>query len=100
MVTTYRSRTTVINRHPFALRGLRVVLRDNVSEDEKRTSVVLRRPGGFTRLEQGEELRVSEGRSGDQNRAVSWSKVVNGKVGRRVFEWVVEAGEEVTIETE
>lgn len=100
----YRSRTTVMNCHPFALRGF--VVRDNVpvSEDEKRASVVLRRPGGLMRLEQGEELKVSEGESGYKNRTVRWSKAVDGKGGKKegMFEWVVdaEAGGEVTIETE
>jgi len=116
--TTYRSRTTVTNRHPFALRAL--VLRDGVpvSEDEKRVSVVLRRPEGLAELEQGEELKVGvehsgregkgegEGRAsaGSEKRTVRWSKVVDGKGGKKegLFEWVVEvgAGEEVTIETE
>jgi hypothetical protein len=56
--TTYRSRTTVTNRHPFALREL--VARDGapVSEDEGRVSVVLRRPAGLAELEQGEALQV------------------------------------------
>jgi hypothetical protein len=57
--TTYRSRATVTNRHPFALRKL--VVRDGVpaSGDERRVSVVLRRPAGLAELEQGEEPRVS-----------------------------------------
>ena len=102
--STYRGRTTVMNRHPFALRGL--VLRDNVpvSEDGQRACVVLRRPEGLTRLEQGEELKVSGGKNGGKNGTVRWSKVVDGKGGKKegMFEWVVgvEAGEEVTIETE
>jgi len=118
--TTYRSRTTVTNRHPFALRAL--VLRDGVpvSEDERRVSVVLRRPEGLAELEQGEELKVGvehsarEGKgegegecragAGSEKRTVRWSKVVDGKGGKKegLFEWVVEvgAGEEVTIETE
>ena len=100
--STYRSRTTVMNYHPFALWGL--VLRDNVpvSEDEKRASVVLHRPEGLMRLEQGEELKVSE--RGGKYRTVRWSKAVDGRGGKKegMFEWVVEveAGGEVTIETE
>ena len=108
--TTYRSRTTVMNRHPFALRAL--VLRDGVpvSEDERRVNVVLRHPAGLAELEQGEELKVSaedgesEGEGEGEKRTVRWSKVVDGKGGRKegLFEWVFEvrAGEEVTIETE
>lgn len=114
--TTYRSRTTVTNRHPFALRAL--VLRDGVpvSDDEKRVSVVLRRPEGLAELAQGEELKVcakggtregegeGEGEEEGGKRTVRWSKVVDGKGGKKqgLFEWVVEigAGEEVTIETE
>ena len=81
------------------------MLCDNVpvSEDERRASVVLRRPAGLTKREQGEELKVGDGESGDRNRTVRWSKVVVGKGGKEgLFEWVVEveAGEEVTIETE
>ena len=100
--TTYRSCTTITNRHPFALRAL--VLRDGVpvSEDKKRVNVVLRRPEGLAELEQGQELKVGEG-SGEK-RTVRWSKVVDGKGGKKegLFEWVAEvgAGEEVTIETE
>jgi len=114
--TTYRSRTTVTNRHPFALREL--VVRDGVPvcEDEKRVSVVLRHPVGLAELEQGEELQVGvkqdaqegEGEDEDedegQKQKVRWCKVVDGKGGRKegLFEWVVEvgAGEELTIETE
>jgi uncharacterized protein (TIGR02231 family) len=113
--TTYRSRTTVTNRHPFALRAL--VLRDGVpvSEDEKRVSVVLRRPAGLAELQQGEELKVcaegngdgdgdGDGESEREKRTVRWCKVIDGKGGKKegLFEWVVEvgAGEEVTIETE
>jgi uncharacterized protein (TIGR02231 family) len=99
--STYRSRTTVMNCHPFALRGL--VLRDNVpvSEDDKRASVVLHRPEGLMRLEQGKELKFSK--RGGKYRTVRWSKAVDGKGGKEgMFEWVieVEAGGEVTIETE
>ena len=100
--TTYRSCTTITNRHPFALRA--VVLRDGVpvSEDKKRVSVVLRHPEGLAELEQGGELKVSEGEG--EKRTVRWSKVVDGKGGKKegLFEWVVEvgAGEEITIETE
>jgi uncharacterized protein (TIGR02231 family) len=118
--TTYRSRTTVTNRHPFALREL--VVRDGVPvcEDEKRVSVVLRHPAGLAELEQGKELRVGAkedgGREGDgdgdsegegegkKKQRVRWCRVVDGKGGRKegLFEWVVEvgAGEELTIETE
>jgi uncharacterized protein (TIGR02231 family) len=113
--TTYRTCTTVTNRHPFALREL--VVRDSVpvSEDEKRTCVVLRYPAGLAELDQKGELRVSvedseqEDKGEKQNtqtrtRTVRWCKVVDGKGGKKegLFEWVVEveAGEELTIETE
>jgi hypothetical protein len=65
----YRSRTTVMNHHPFVLREL--VRRDGVSvcEDEKRVTVVLRHPAGLVELEQGKELQVEAnedgGREGD-----------------------------------
>jgi len=100
--TTYRSCMTITNRHPFAL--LALVLRDGapVSEDKKRVNVVLRRPEGLAELEQRAELKVGEG-SGEK-RTVRWSKVADGKGGKKegLFEWVAEvgAGEEVTIETE
>jgi uncharacterized protein (TIGR02231 family) len=96
--TTYRSRTTVTNCHPFPLSAL--VLRDGVpvSEDDKRVNVILRNPAGLADLAQGQELKVSE------QRTVRWCKVVDGKGGRKegLFEWVFEvgAGSEVTIETE
>jgi len=114
--TMYRSRMTVTNRHPFALREL--VVRDGVPvcEDEKRVSVVLRHPVGLAELEQGKELQVDAkedgGRDDDgdgegegkKKQKVRWCKVVDGKGGRKegLFEWVVEvgAGEELTIETE
>ena len=54
--TTYRSRTTVANRHPFALRERMVRDGVPVSGDERRVSVILRRPAGLAELEQGEEL--------------------------------------------
>ena len=108
--TTYRSRTTVTNRHPFALREL--VVRDGVpvSEDDGRVSVVLRRPAGLAELEQGKELQVGaeddEGEDKDEGKKqrVRWGKVVDGKGGKKegMLEWVVEveAGDELTIETE
>jgi uncharacterized protein (TIGR02231 family) len=106
--TTYRSRTTVTNQHPFALREL--VIRDGVpvSENEKCVSVVLRCPAGLAELEQGEECEVGAkdgGRGGEgKKQSVRWSKVVDGKGGKKegLFEWVVEvgAGEELTIDTE
>ena len=118
--TTYVSRTTITNSHPFALRAL--VLRDAVpvSEDVERVNVVLRRPAALADLEQGEELEVGaedekeaeeEGEEGEvrpergrARRTVRWSKTVDGKGGRKegLFEWVVDvgAGEEITIETE
>jgi len=118
--TTYRSRTTVTNRHPFALHEL--VVRDGVPvcEDEKRVSVVLRHPAGLAELEQGKELQVvakedgeregdddGDGESecaGEKKQRVRWCKIVDGKGGKKegLFEWVVEvgAGEELTIETE
>ena len=118
--TMYRSRTTVTNRHPFALREL--LVRDGVllCEDEKCVSVVLRHPAGLAELEQGKELQVcankdrgrqgrgdSDGEGegeGKKKQMVRWCNVVDGKGGRMdgLFEWVVEfgAGEELTIETE
>ena len=106
--TTYRSRTTVANRHPFALREL--VVRDGVpvSEDEGRVCVVLRRPAGLAELEQGAELQVNADDDEEEDKGkkqrVRWGKVVDGKGGKKegVLEWVVEvgAGEELTIETE
>jgi len=116
--TMYRSRTTVTNRHPFALRAL--VVRDSVPvcEDEERISVVLRHPDGLAELEQGKELEVDakkDGRregdgdgdgddEGKKKQRVRWCEVVDGKGGSKegLFEWVVEvgAGEELTIETE
>ena len=105
--TTYRSRTTVTNRHPFACE---LVVRDGVpvSEDEKRVSVVLRHPEGLAKMGQGEGGVVLSakdcGREGDGEQRVRWCKVVDGKGGKKegLFEWVVEvgAGEELTIETE
>lgn len=119
--TVYVSRTTITNSHPFALRAL--VLRDSVpvSEDGERVNVVLRRPAALADLEQGNDLEVGaeegeeeakeEGEEGETRterggarRTVRWSKLVEGKGGRKegLFEWVVDvgAGEEVTIETE
>ena len=112
--TRYRSSTTVRNRHPFAVREL--LVRDSVpvSEDEKRVSVVLRQPAGLAELEQKGELRVGaeaneretkgEKQTQKQTQTVRWSKVVDGMGGKKegLFEWVVEveAGEELTIETE
>jgi hypothetical protein len=120
--TAYASRTTITNRHPFALRAL--VLRDAVpvSEDGERVNVVLRQPAGLADLEQGEDLELGaeseeaaegEGEGEEEEarserskarRTVRWCKLIDGKGGRKegLFEWVVDigAGEEVTIETE
>jgi hypothetical protein len=97
----------VTNRHPFACK---LVVRDgmSVSEDKKRVSVVLRHPEGLAEMGQEEEgviLSAKDcGREGDGEQRVRWSKVVDGKGGKKegLFEWVidVEAGEELTIETE
>jgi len=104
--TMYRSRTTVTNRHPFALREL--VVRDGVPvcEDERRVSVVLRHPAGLADMDQGEGLVAGskEKDEGKKEQIVRWSKLIDGKGGRKegLFEWVVEvgAGEELTIEAE
>ena len=120
--TTYRSCVTVTNRHPFALREL--VVRDGlpVSDDERRVSVVLRVPDVLADLDQGEEGAAvnakkeeeegqeeegrgeSKSKSKSKEQIVRWSDVVDGKGGKKegLFEWVVgvEAGEELTIETE
>jgi uncharacterized protein (TIGR02231 family) len=110
--TTYHSRTTVTNRHPFALRELMVRDGVPVCKDVKPVSVVLHRPAGLAELEQGMELQVGtkegggggEGEGEDKKQKVRWCKVVDGKGGRKqgLFEWVVDvgAGEELTIETE
>ena len=102
--TTYRSRTTVANRHLFALRELMV--RDGVPvSEEGRACVVLRRPAGLAELEQGEELQVGaeddERKDVGKKQRVRSGKVVDGKK-EGVLEWVieVEAGDELTIETE
>jgi hypothetical protein len=91
--TMYRSRTTVTNRHPFALREL--VVRDSVPvcKDEKRVSVVLRHPAGLAELEQGKEFQVdakedggrecdTDGEGDGEKQRVRWCNVVDGK-GRR-----------------
>ena len=83
-----------------------------VSEDERRVSVILRRPAGLAELKQGEELQVGaadderedKDKDKDNTQTVRWVKVVDGKGGKKegMLEWVVEveAGEELTIETE
>jgi hypothetical protein len=80
-----------------------------VSEDERRVSVILRRPAGLAELKQGEELQVGaadherEDKDKDNTQTVRWGKVVDGKGGKEgMLEWVVEveAGEELTIKTE
>ncbi|KAI0264596.1 hypothetical protein BC834DRAFT_826093 [Gloeopeniophorella convolvens] len=99
--TACASRTTVANRHPFALRAF--VLRDCVPtpDDEKRVSVVLRRPAGLADLEQGKDLEVDVD---GKKKTVRWSELVEGKGGKKdgLFEWALEvgAGEEVTMEAE
>jgi len=54
--------------------------------------VDLRRPEGLAELGQGEELKVGEG--SDEKRTVRWSKVVDGKGGKKegLFECVSEVG--------
>jgi uncharacterized protein (TIGR02231 family) len=64
--TMYCSRTTVTNRHPFALREL--VVRDGVPvcEDEKRVSVVLRHPAGLRGWSKGRNSRLTRRRAGEK----------------------------------
>ncbi|KAI0263076.1 hypothetical protein BC834DRAFT_828113 [Gloeopeniophorella convolvens] len=102
--TTYVSRTTVTNKHSFPLRPF--VLRDGVptSDDKSRVRVVLRRPAGLAELNQEKEGSAQAENPKDKKTTVRWSKVTDGKGGRKegLFEWVFEvgAGEEVTVETE
>ena len=72
---------------------------------EGRVCVVLRRPAGLAELEQGEELQVGaeddERKDIGKKQRVRSGKVADGKK-EGVLEWVieVEAGDELTIETE
>ncbi|KAI0264599.1 hypothetical protein BC834DRAFT_970557 [Gloeopeniophorella convolvens] len=102
--TTYTSSATVTNRHPFTLHAL--IVRDGipVSDDDKRVSVVLRRPVGLAEVKQGEETEVAANDKNDKRCIVRWGKVVDEKGGRKegLYEWVIEvgAGESITVETE
>jgi uncharacterized protein (TIGR02231 family) len=97
--TTYKSKTTVRNKHRFALNMITV--RDGVPlvpPEEKRTRVVLREPKGLADGKPGEEISVSE------KVKVRWAKDEDGKGGEKdgKVEWIasVESGEEVTLELE
>ncbi|THH11349.1 hypothetical protein EW146_g8074 [Bondarzewia mesenterica] len=96
--TTYTSRVTVHNQHNFALGTF--IIRDAlpVSDDEKRVKVILRRPSVLAEAKEGEKCDVKDGLK------VRWMKAKDGKGGRKegMFEWIwnVDAGKEVTIETE
>lgn len=109
-VTTYNARTTIHNKHPFAI--TRLILRDAlplVEEDDKTFKVTLKQPDGLLDATGDEQVAIKEDNGGKfkdskLKRKVKWGNVVNGKGGEKdgKYEWLapLEAGQEVTLVAE
>ncbi|KAJ7503295.1 hypothetical protein B0H11DRAFT_578984 [Mycena galericulata] len=102
--TTYNTKITIHNKHPFALTDL--VVRDVIPTcDDKRPKVLqrpkvlLRKPDGLADAKVGEVVQLAQ-----PGITVRWGKTADGHSGEKDgrFEWVgsVEAGAKAVLEAE
>ncbi|KAK7055911.1 hypothetical protein R3P38DRAFT_2849558 [Favolaschia claudopus] len=96
--TTYNTKITIHNKHPFALTDL--VVRDIIPTcDDKRAKVLLRKPEGLADAKDGQVVKV-----GQTGLKVMWGKTADGRPGEKDgrFEWAwnVEGGAKAVLEAE
>lgn len=105
-VTIFTSRTTVRNKHPFAI--TRLILHDAlplVGSDDKSFKVTLKEPDHLLSASGEQEVTVQEvsekWKDSKLQRKVRWGKTMDGRGGEKdgKYEWLVplEAGQEVTL---
>ncbi|KAF7375624.1 hypothetical protein MSAN_00451300 [Mycena sanguinolenta] len=96
--TTYNTKITIHNKHPFALTDL--VVREIIPTcDDKRAKVLLRKPVGLADARDGEVVKLTP-----PSLKVMWGKTWDGrpgeKDGRFEWAWSVEGGAKVMLEAE
>ncbi|KAJ7149928.1 hypothetical protein C8R46DRAFT_1008752 [Mycena filopes] len=96
--TTYNTKITIHNKHPFVLADL--VVRDIIPTcDDKRAKVLLRKPAGLADAKAGEVVKLVPA-----GLKVLWGKTTDGrsgeKDGRFEWAWSVDAGAKVVLEAE
>ncbi|KAJ6489052.1 hypothetical protein C8R45DRAFT_901974 [Mycena sanguinolenta] len=96
--TTYNTKITIHNKHPFALTDL--VVREIIPTcDDKRAKVLLRKPMGLADAKDGEVVKLTP-----PGLKVMWGKTWDGrpgeKDGRFEWAWSIEGGAKVVLEAE
>ncbi|KAJ6578075.1 hypothetical protein B0H19DRAFT_1122296 [Mycena capillaripes] len=96
--TTYNTKITIHNKHPFALTDL--VVRDIIPTcDDKRAKVLLRKPEGLADAKDGQVVKLAP-----SGLKVMWGKTSDGrsgeKDGRFEWAWSVDGGAKVVLEAE
>ncbi|KAJ6543618.1 hypothetical protein DFH09DRAFT_1041079 [Mycena vulgaris] len=96
--TTYSTKITIHNKHPFALTDL--VVRDIIPTcDDKRAKVLLRKPTGLADAKDGEVVKLAP-----PGLKVMWGKTADGrsgeKDGRFEWAWSIDAGAKAVLEAE
>ncbi|KAJ7650911.1 hypothetical protein FB45DRAFT_889070 [Roridomyces roridus] len=97
--TTYNTKITIHNKHPFTLADL--VVRDVIPTcDDKRGKVLLRKPDGLAEAKADEVVKLKT----PPGVGVCWGKTADGRPGEKDgrFEWAlnVEAGAKAVLEAE
>lgn len=96
--TIYTSKTTIHNKHAFAISDL--IVRDVVPmSGDKRVKVILRKPEGLADARDGVIVDLKQG-----GLKARWEKLVDGKGGEKEgkFEWTwkVDSGAQIKLEAE
>jgi hypothetical protein len=96
--TTYNTKITIHNKHPFALTDL--VVRDIIPTcDDKRAKVLLRKPEGLADAKDGEVVKLAP-----PGLKVMWGKTWDGRAaekdGRFEWAWSVDGGAKAVLEAE
>ncbi|KAF7335446.1 hypothetical protein MVEN_02197900 [Mycena venus] len=96
--TTYNTKITIHNKHPFALTDL--VVRDIIPTcDDKRAKVLLRKPEGLADAKEGEVVKLAP-----PGLKVMWGKTSDGRLGEKDgrFEWAwsVDGGAKAVLEAQ
>lgn len=97
--TTYTTKTTIHNKHTFAVPDL--VVRDVIPTcDDKRAKIILRKPEGLADTKDGQELVVNK----ETGLKVMWEKLVDGKGGEKqgkfVWKGSVKAKDKIVLESQ
>ncbi|KAJ6577798.1 hypothetical protein B0H19DRAFT_1218221 [Mycena capillaripes] len=96
--TTYNTKITIHNKHPFSLTDL--VVREIIpTSDDKRAKVLLRKPEGLADAKDGQVVKLTP-----PGLKVMWGKTADGRSGEKDgrFEWVwsVDGGAKVALEAQ